>query len=311
MIAAKHVSDIVVHKQRASLVVRRVHRSPESAQLDNSFTTLFVISKSAAAVALADILQAQMCNATDLRNPLQLAGILKHVLDYVGPGHWCFVAETSSLWRDTYKRVACRELYSFTMPWRNISCVPQMTLYSAVYASPSRLRHAHKLKCTATKFEIAAGMFADVATLKTAYELGMCHGSAAAMEGAVQCNTLVVVQFLHAGLESFWYRWPDRAFSTAARRGNMELCQYLYDNDCGWGSETCEAAASGGHTDILRWLREHECLWDEINTAHAAAEGGCVDVLDYLQQEGIMLDADLLRETLCTAAVHNKLAAAQ
>jgi hypothetical protein len=36
--------------------------------------------------------KAQKRVAFDSSSPLQQAGILKHMLDYVGPGHWCFVA---------------------------------------------------------------------------------------------------------------------------------------------------------------------------------------------------------------------------
>jgi hypothetical protein len=44
-------------------------------------------------------------SAADSSNPLQQPGILQHVLDYVGPGHWCFIAEVSSFWRDLYINV--------------------------------------------------------------------------------------------------------------------------------------------------------------------------------------------------------------
>eukprot|EP00953_Heterococcus_sp_UTEX-ZZ885_P006561 4007-Heterococcus_DN1.PRE.5 len=38
----------------------------------------------------------QKRSAEDSKYPLQQAGILQRVLDH-GPGHWCFVAEVSSL----------------------------------------------------------------------------------------------------------------------------------------------------------------------------------------------------------------------
>jgi hypothetical protein len=38
--------------------------------------------------------------ADDERNPLQ------QMLDYVGPGHWYFVATVSKLWKDLYEKVA-------------------------------------------------------------------------------------------------------------------------------------------------------------------------------------------------------------
>eukprot|EP00953_Heterococcus_sp_UTEX-ZZ885_P006630 4048-Heterococcus_DN1.PRE.1 len=58
--------------------------------------------------------RAQKRSVKESLNPLQHAGILQRVLDYVGPGHWCFVAEVSKLWRELYLRVAARELQILT-----------------------------------------------------------------------------------------------------------------------------------------------------------------------------------------------------
>jgi hypothetical protein len=43
------------------------------------------------------VARVQKRSATDSSSPLQETGILEHVFDYVGPGHWCFVAEVSSI----------------------------------------------------------------------------------------------------------------------------------------------------------------------------------------------------------------------
>jgi hypothetical protein len=137
--------------------------------------------------------------ATDSRNPLQQATfdlIVELVLDYVGPGHWCFVAEVSSLWRDTYKRVASREMQVIDSG-RKVGSVPQMTLYSSIFGSASRVRHAtaHGLSSTTMEYQRAAGRYADVATLQAAHAAGMRY-SYAAMDGAARCNAFAVVQFL-------------------------------------------------------------------------------------------------------------------
>jgi hypothetical protein len=251
----------------------------------------------------------QKRSTTDNRNPLQQAGSLQRVLNYVGPGHWCFVAEVSSWWSTLYKTIASRDVDSSTRPWIKISCVPQMTLYSAVCASPARVRHAqaHKLECTTTNFESAAGMFADVATLKAAHELGMYYESAAAMAGAVQCNTLEVVQFLRA--QGCW--WSNILSYTAAARGDLAVCAYLHADGCGWSMVTAERAARHTHTETLRWLREHGCPWYKGRMPLVAAESGSVDMMLYLREEGIVFSADMLREMLKTAGACNKLAAAQ
>jgi hypothetical protein len=131
------------------------------------------------------------------RNPLLQAVILQRVLDYVGPGRWCFVAEVNSMWADTYKKVATKEVHCVDS-WQTTRSRKTTTL-SAVLASPSRARHAHERKCHCTSpcYQRAAGRYADVATLEAAHELGMPY-TYAALEEAACCNQLAVVQFLRA-----------------------------------------------------------------------------------------------------------------
>jgi hypothetical protein len=231
-------------------------------------------------------------SATDSSNPLQQAGVLKHVLDYVGPGHCCFVGEVDWLWRGLYLRVASRE-----------------TMYSAVCGSPSRVRLAatRGLDCTTQAFMSFAGRYADVATLKAAQELGVDFTiGVSAIEGAVRCNNLTVVQFRDQGCY-----WSNHAFGDAAGRGDFALCEYLYDNDCDWSTlREFEAAAREGKAGMLRWLYEHDCPWDEDRIHTCVAEGGSVDAMMFLQEEGIVHD-ELLTEMLNVAGACNKLAAAQ
>jgi hypothetical protein len=133
----------------------------------------------------------QKRSAADSSNPLQQVGILQHVLNYVGPGHWCFVAEVS-LWRDIYTRVANRDVYSRTKPWFEITCLPQMTAFSSVFTSPSRARLAHALglRYDTAEHQYVAAMHADIATLEAAHELGMQY-TKPAMDGAARCNCTI------------------------------------------------------------------------------------------------------------------------
>jgi hypothetical protein len=148
-------------------------------------------------------INAQKRSTADRTNPLQQVGVLQRVLDYVGPGHWCFVAEVSSLWRDLNRNVASREIQvfdSYSCLTKTITCLPQMTSFSAVLASPSRVRlhtHTRRLPYRRTAYERAAGMCADIATLQAARELSMLY-LRHVMAGAARCNQLAVVQFLRA-----------------------------------------------------------------------------------------------------------------
>jgi hypothetical protein len=251
--------------------------------------------------------RAQKCHATDSKNPLQQAVILQRVLDYVGPGHWCFAAEVSSLWRDLYLNVAEveRQVVGSTAKF---TCVAQMTLFFPVFASPSTARHAHAcgLLNTTLPYKNAAGSYADIATLRAAHDLGMEY-TLPVMVGAARYNSLAVVQFLHTqGAPCGVY-----VYSIAAGRGHTAMCAYLHAERCRWDASACAAAASNGHGSTLRWLREHGCPWHPDGICNLAAKGGSVDALELLLQEGIVLAAAQLTEMLRMAGAHSKLAAAQ
>jgi hypothetical protein len=251
--------------------------------------------------------RAQKRSAADSRNPLQQAGILLRVLDYVGPGHWCFVAEVSSLWRELYSKVTSSSAFRFTGSEDSFYSIPQVTLMS-VMVSISRVRfaHAHGLDCATVTYERAAGMHADIATLAAAHELGMSY-SEASVEGAARRNKLAVVQFLCA------QGCPLSAsvYNAAAGRGDIDMCAYLHSEHCPWSDFTCVTAVVNGYSDTLRWLHEHGCEWHADLIHLAAAWSGSVDTMVCLQQQGLVLTAEMLTDMLNTAGAENKLAAAQ
>jgi hypothetical protein len=228
--------------------------------------------------------KAQKCSGTDSSSLLRQAGILQHVLGHVGPGHWRFVAEVSSLWREAYNGVASIELQVIDEEFyetKTITCLPQMTLYSEVFASPSRARlaQAHDLDYTTEECERAAGMYADVATLEAAHELGMAY-TETVMGGAVHSNKLTVVQFL----QSQGCPLDESMFRSAAARGDVALCAYLHAVQCPWEADACTMAATHGHAVTFQWLHEHGCSWHPSYIHLAAAQGGSIDVMLYLQQ---------------------------
>jgi hypothetical protein len=79
-------------------------------------------------------------------NPLRNAGILHHILDYAGSGHWLFLALVIAEWQQAYLRVASlrtRVIDATRREHKVLLCPPQTTLARAVFASPSRLRLAY------------------------------------------------------------------------------------------------------------------------------------------------------------------------
>jgi hypothetical protein len=279
----------------------------DQVQQSNSRSSSSSSSSSSRRSSVAMSSKAQKHSTADNRNPLQQTDTLQRVLDYVGPGHWRFVAEVNSLWRGLYTRVASREM-PLIGSRRKVTYAPQMTLFSAVFASPSRvmLAQPHGLDCTTAKYQRAAGMYADIATLEAAHELGMPY-TTGVMEGAARCNELAVVQFLRAQGCSL----DHQVFEGAAAGGRIAMCTYLLAEHCAWNQRACAAAGRNGHGSTLRWLREHGCPWDTYGIPLAVAQGGSVDTLVHVQQQGVVFTSRMLPRMLNIAGAYNKLTAAK
>jgi hypothetical protein len=262
-------------------------------------------------------------SAGDSSDPLQNTGVLQNVLSYVGPGHCVFVAPVSKLWLRLYNKVESQQLtVEDEYEDYTVTCGPKMTLLSSVFESVSRVRLAYwYLHFTTKTFQLAAGKYADVATLKEAHSLGMKY-TKATMTGAVKCNKLAEVQFLH----SQGCRWPSYMLEEAASDGHYELVRFCSQNGCHWldpslapsfaaqsGSIALMAylmqqpesiagldavvlrvAAFKGHRPLCEFLRALLCPWDETVTRQAAA-GGQLDTLRWLIDSGCPWTADGLR----------------
>ena len=69
----------------------------------------------------------------------------------------------------------------------------------------------------------------------------------------------------------------------AARGGQLEVLQWLRENDCPWNADTYVGAAHGGKLKVLQWARKKGCPWD-VMTCAAATECGNLEVLKWLRQ---------------------------
>jgi hypothetical protein len=97
----------------------------------------------------------------------------------------------------------------------------------------------------------------------------------------------------------------------AAEMGHTALCRYLRLQQCPWDSRLISQAALDGDADLLRCLMDSGCSFDLHALIDAAAKGGSVEVLVCLEQEGLLASASMFTNMLDTAAIHDKLAAAQ
>jgi len=88
----------------------------------------------------------------------------------------------------------------------------------------------------------------------------------------------------------------------AAKKGQLEVLQWLRENGCPRDLGTCWCAAQGGHLEVLQWARAKSCPWDE-DTCNWAAKGGHLEILQWARANGCPWN-----QTTCwTAAMHGHL----
>jgi Ankyrin repeats (many copies) len=220
-------------------------------------------------------------------NSLSHISILQQVLAYVGPNHWWYVATVCSLWRDLYQELASvqlvghRGLYDHNV---SITCAPQMTLYSAVFSSASRVRSVQKmLDCTAEECWSAAGRYADADTLRAAHAMGMPY-TLATMRGCARCNKHAVMQFLHAE----GCPWDEPVCAVAAESGRFEMLRWALEHGCDWQEQTIlQSAASSGNIEMTAWVMQQPAVLCSSQAIFAAAARGHTAMCEYLRAEGL------------------------
>jgi hypothetical protein len=228
----------------------------------------------------------QSCSVADSGSLLSQVGILQRVLSYVGPGHWWFVSTVCSLWRDFYQQLASVQMVGYDEFEHkvNITCTPQTTLCSAVFASGSRVRLALKaLSCTQEHCQVLAGRYANAEALVAARELGMSF-TLATMCGCAFCNKLAVMQFLRAQRCA----WDGYVCETAAERGFFEMLRWAREHGCPWfDNDILEAAASSGNIEMVAWVKQRPDVICSSREILRAAANGHIAMCAYLRSEAV------------------------
>jgi hypothetical protein len=209
-------------------------------------------------------------------NPLCNRGILDHVLGYVGPGHWLFLALVNEEWQQAYLRVPSiriRIVDELRCEDKLLVYPPQMTLARAAFASQSRLRLAHEsgfslaVGCESSQ-QFIAGRYADEEALAAAQELGLVL-SEKAVVGAAEAGCLHKVQWLCQQL-SVSAADLGNLTSHAVKGGSVAVLSWLaeldysFDTDdwgAAWSESACRIAAANGHLEALQWLRQSGYPW--------------------------------------------------
>jgi hypothetical protein len=274
-------------------------------------------------------------------NPLCLAGIFKlqQILDYVGSGHWYFISPVSKLWKDLYEKVASEEALAngyLGYGKGSFTCVFKMTLYSSVFASPSRVRLAydsgfyyHEEQDYDVQYQ--AGVHADQETLVTAHELGLIQCDSHVLNGAARSGNLTKLMWLYT--EQHCERDRDEDLSmyaamggsiavldwlkqqgvtltglasdAAAEYGHMHVLQYLHAEGCEKGPNVCYLAAENGDLGTLKWAFEHDYSRGGNPVDESAAASSNTEMMTWLiQQPGVQLTAG----TMAAAAWSGNLA---
>jgi hypothetical protein len=195
------------------------------------------------------------------RSPLHDPSILQTIFSYVGPGHWLFLSTVSSLWYELYSALASLILPGNAFYDENITCVSEMTLYSSVFASASRLRLAHNcsLDSRTLNYAYAAGACADFATLMAALELG-APWLAGILYGAAAVGSVSKLAWLHTQQHC---QLPADIGEYAAQGGSIEVLMWLKQHDIAFSQEMCATAASTTSFLYYNAYKLKDALWTQ------------------------------------------------
>jgi hypothetical protein len=249
-------------------------------------------------------IQEQTRRAADKSSPLFDSGDLETVLSYVGLGHSLFVASVSKWWEDIYSTMGRQDVsvYAENDSINIIFCDSQMTLFSSVFTSPSRVMHAYQngVDCTSEGYQRAASEHADVVLLAKAHWLGMEY-TATVMTVAAECNKLAEVQYLH----SQGCPWPPQLLSEAPRSGHFELVRWCYEHECPWDADLApEHAAGSDNIELMAWvLQQAGTPQLSIDMICAAAVQGNLVMCQYLHSQQCPWDISVMERVALTEHV--------
>ena len=141
---------------------------------------------------------------------------------------------------------------------------------------------------------------------------GEIDGSGSVVDQASFCSGVALtnkLEFLKWAREVKQCEWNERTITVAVFKGNLEILEYCFSNDCPYDERTsCFQAAIKGHLDCLRFLFDKVKPSRDTEKAVAiqAAGYGHLDILKYLVEERKITHMAKI-ECLLNAAMYGRL----
>jgi hypothetical protein len=63
------------------------------------------------------------------------------------------------------------------------------------------------------------------------------------------------------------------------RKGHTAACKYIHAQGGEWGYDACGGAAEANNLELLQWLHDNECLWDCAEVCGHAARNGSAEMM--------------------------------
>lgn len=88
------------------------------------------------------------------------------------------------------------------------------------------------------------------------------------------------------------------AYENAAKIGRFDILKWLFNNGCRFNERTCAHAAESGNLEIVTWLISVGCVWCIDETCTYAVKGDNIKILEMAFENGCIID----NETFSTAS---------
>ena len=184
--------------------------------------------------------------------------ILPHIVSYLGPHQYRFVASVNRSFQTAY---------SLAFPTGQDTYPNASTLEHATMCftemEPHMIDAQINLTVSAVKHNCLPAL-EYLKSVKCRFDSQRCTYLAA------QSGQLSLLQWLQneAGCS-----FHTRTCAEAADHGHLHVLHWLRERKCPWDEWTCAGAAHNGHLEMLQWARSKRCRWDEHTCAYAAGQG--------------------------------------